>query len=59
MKTQFMKGISDGDLLTTRLFLANEMMLDPNGKGFAKMCSLAEMNVESLYERHSRNFFNN
>jgi len=52
MKPKFMNAISDGDLFTIRLYLANELLLDPRGKSFDKMRSYAEMNVELLYENH-------
>ena len=57
MKPKFMEAINDGDLLTIRLFLANELLLDPSGKSFEKMRSFAEMNVESLYEQHDGTVF--
>lgn len=52
MKPKFMEAISDGDLLTIRLYLANELLLDPRGKSFNKMRSYAEMNIMDLYEIH-------
>ena len=53
MKPKFMEAISDGDLLTIRLYLANELLLNPGGKSFSKMRSYAEMNVPNLYEVHN------
>lgn len=47
-----MEAISDGDLITIRLYLANELLLDPRGKSFNKMLSYAEMNIVDLYEIH-------
>ena len=52
MKPKFMEAISDGDLLTIRLYLANELLLDPRGKSFNKMRTYAEMNIMNLYETH-------
>ena len=52
MKPKFLEAISDGDVLTIRLYLANEMMLDPRGKSFDKMRTYAEINVDSLYQTH-------
>lgn len=52
MKPKFMEAISDGDLLTIRLYLANELLLDPRGKSFNKMRAYAEMNIMNLYEAH-------
>lgn len=52
MKPKFLEAISDGDILTIRLYLANEMMLDPRGKSFDKMRTYAEINVDSLYQTH-------
>ena len=52
MKPKFLKAISDGDILVIRLYLANEMMLDPRGKSFNKMRTYAEIHVDSLYQTH-------
>ena len=48
----FMKAISDGDLITIRLYLANELLLDSRGESFNQMRSYAEMNIMDLYEIH-------
>lgn len=50
MKPKFMEAISDGDLITIRLYLANELLLDPRGKSFNKMRAYAEMNIMDLYD---------
>lgn len=52
MKPMFMKAISDGDLITIRLYLANELLLDSRGESFNQMRSYAEMNIMDLYEIH-------
>lgn len=52
MKPKFMKAICDGDLITIRLYLVNELLLDPRGKSFNKMRLYAEMNIMDLYETH-------
>ena len=52
-----MEAISNGDLLTIRLYLANELLLDPRGKSFNKMRSYAETNIMDLYEIHDGSEF--
>jgi hypothetical protein len=57
MKPKFMEAISNGDLITIRLYLANELLLDPRGKSFNKMRTYAEMNIMDLYEIHNETDF--
>jgi len=58
MKPKFKKVVDVGDLLSTRLFLANEMMLDPRGKSFIEMRSYAESKFSDLYDVHNGESFN-
>lgn len=48
----FMEAISNGDLITIRLYLANELLLDSRGESFNQMRSYAEINIMDLYEIH-------
>lgn len=57
MKTKFKKVVDAGDLLTTRLFLANKVMLDPRGKSFNEMRSYAETAFSNLYDVHDGSSF--
>lgn len=47
-----MEAISNGDLITIRLYLANELLLDSRGESFNQMRSYAEINIMDLYEIH-------
>lgn len=57
MKAKFKKAVDNGDLVTTRLFLTNEMMLDPRGKSFNEMRSYAETAFPNLFEIHNGDTF--
>lgn len=57
MKTKFKKVVDAGDLLTTRLLLANKVMLDPRGKSFNEMRSYAETAFSNLYDVHDGSSF--
>ena len=57
MKPKFMEAISDGDLITIRLYLANELLLVPSGKSFNKMRAYAELNIIDLYDVHDGSDF--
>lgn len=50
MKEKFIKAVDVVDIVSTRLFLANELMLDPRGKTFHEMKSYAESKLKNLYE---------
>lgn len=58
MKPKFKNAVDAGDLISTRLFLANEMMLDPRGNSFMEMRSYAESSFSNLYEPHDGSVFN-
>lgn len=50
MKPKFAKAVESGDLISARIFLANELMLDPRGASFHEMKALAESRFADLYE---------
>lgn len=50
MKTKFVKAVEIGDLVSVRLFIANELMLDPRGNSFNEMKKYAEGKIVNLYE---------
>ena len=50
MKAKFIKAVDNGDLVSVRLFLANELMLDPRGATFAEMKAYAESRFTNLYD---------
>ena len=50
MKVKFIKAVESGDLVSVRLFIANELMLDPRGKSFAEMKNFAEAKFDNLYD---------
>lgn len=50
MKAKFIKAVESGDLVSVRLFIANELMLDPRGKSFNEMKNFAETRFGNLYD---------
>ena len=50
MKAKFIKAVDTADIVSTRLFLANELMLDPRGETFHEMKIYAESRLNNLYE---------
>lgn len=50
MKDKFKKAVENGDLSDVRLFLSNELMLDPRGASFHEMLSYAESKLGGLFE---------
>lgn len=50
MKAKFIKAVESGDLVSVRLFIANELMLDPRGKSFTEMKNFAEAKFGNLYD---------
>ena len=51
MKAKFIKVVDEADVVSARIFLANELMLDPRGKTFNEMKSYAESRLHNLYEQ--------
>lgn len=54
MKAKFLKAIDNNDIVSVRLFLSNELMLDPRGRSFNEMREYAEKHIAQLYEQESR-----
>ena len=50
MKVKFIKAVESKDLVSVRLFIANEFMLDPRGKSFTEMKNFAEAKFDNLYD---------
>lgn len=50
MKVKFIKAVESGDLVSVRLFITNELMLDPRGKSFTEMKNFAEAKFDNLYD---------
>ena len=50
MKVKFIKAVESRDLVSVRLFIANELMLDPRGKSFTEMKNFAEAKFDNLYD---------
>ena len=50
MEDKFKKAVENGELSDVRLFLSNELNLDPRGASFHEMLSYAESQLESLFE---------
>lgn len=50
MKAKFIKAVESGDLVSVRLFISNELMLDPRGKSFSEMKNYAEAKFSDLYD---------
>lgn len=50
MKEKFKKAVERGDINDVRLFLSNELMLDPRGASFHEMLSYAENRMDGLFE---------
>ena len=52
MKAKYIRAVDNNDVVSVRLFLSNELMLDPRGKSFSEMKNLAESRITNLYEYH-------
>lgn len=50
MKKNFITAVESKDLVSVRVFLANELMIDPRGVSFNEMLSYAKTNMEGLFE---------
>ena len=50
MKAKFIEAVESGDLVSVRLFITNELMLDPRGNSFSEMKSFAEAKLSNLYD---------
>ena len=49
MKDKFKKAVESEDISEVRLFLSNELMLDPRGASFHEMLSYAESQLDGLF----------
>lgn len=56
MKNQFIEAVKSHDLISVRLFLSNELLLDPRGNSFDEMLKLAEDQCPDLYENEASSF---
>lgn len=52
MKQEFIDAIEAKDIITVRLIISNELLLNPKGDTYRKMKEYAEANVLDLYETH-------
>jgi len=50
MKAKFIKAVESRDLVSVRLFITNELMLDPRGNSFTEMKNYAEAQFSNLYD---------
>lgn len=50
MKAKFIKAVESEDIVSVRLFITNELMLDPRGKSFSEMKNFAEAKFSNLYD---------
>lgn len=50
MKAKFINAVDENDIVRVRLFLSNEMLLDPRGASFQEMKTFAESRIADLYE---------
>ena len=55
MKQKFITAVNAGDVVSVRLMLSNELMLDPRGKSFDEMLFFAEKQLPNLYEADNQN----
>lgn len=49
MKKEFIHAIETGDIITVRLFLSNELLLNPHSSSFHEMKKYAEKQLTNLY----------
>lgn len=52
MKKEFIDAIESNDIITIRLIISNELLLNPKGDTYREMKEYAEANVPELYESH-------
>ena len=52
MTTKFKNKVDAGDIIATRLMIANELMLDPRGYSFHEMLDFASSKLPDLYEAY-------
>ena len=49
MKAKFTKAVENGDIENVRLFLSNELLLDPRGESFHEMLNYATSRLNGLF----------
>ena len=52
MRPKFIKSVDESDVVSVRISLTNELMLDPRGESFKVMLSYAESKLDDLYDVH-------
>lgn len=52
MKKEFIDAIESNDIVTVRLIISNELLLNTKGDTYREMKEYAEANVPDLYEAH-------
>lgn len=52
MRQEFINAVESGDIITVRLIVSNELLLNPKGDTYREMKEYAEANVPELYEVH-------
>lgn len=57
MDTKFIKAIEAKDVINVRLYLTNELALDPRGESFHEMLYYAENKLDNLYEEDNGGVF--
>lgn len=57
MDTKFIDAVNNHNLIRVRIALANEILLNANGKSFHEMVDYAEQNLSDLYEVHDGEVF--
>lgn len=50
MKVKFKNAVDEHDVISVRIALASELMMDPRGVSFQDMLQYAEANIKDLYE---------
>ena len=50
MKQKFVDAVKDGNVISVRYSLSNEMLLDPRGDSYHEMKAYAEQRLDNLYE---------
>jgi hypothetical protein len=57
MDTKFIDAVNNHNIIRVRIALANEILLNANGKSFHEMLNFAEQNLSDLYDEHDGEVF--
>lgn len=57
MKTEYIQAVDAGNVATARLFLSNELLLDPRGASFSEMLRYAVDRLPDLFEPNREAFY--